>query len=349
MYRYIENLPPIAYRSAAWRMYTDGLAVGFLDLETTGLSRKKDAVILGGLIRVEGDGSQTMTQLLCDDRSEEATMLAEFWAQVRDCHILVTYNGDSFDLPFLKERLLRFSIASEEELPLFLSLDLYHVFRSYCPMSSLLSDLRQKTVEDALGLTVYRRDQIDGGESVRLFEEYALLNQQCSIEEAGPHPRKEQLRETILLHNRDDLLQLTRLMKLLDKVDLHRVMSRRGFPVRCGQTLFLVERIALNKKEWRIEAASRNLSQDMDVFMPACRLVHHASDHRLTVCISVMHLQGCIVADLEALPGDYSSLARYPSYESGYLILHDGKEVAYAPMNHCIQLFLSGLPLAEQL
>jgi len=336
MYRYEQTTSQPSYDTAAWRLYTRGLSVGFLDLETTGLSRRRDAVILGGLLRQNGDGSQTVTQLLCDHCGEEPAMLAEFWARVKDCHVLVTYNGDSFDLPFLKERLRRFAIASEEEMPPVLSFDLYRVFHRHCPMASLLPDLRQKTVEEALGLARERTDQIDGAQSVQLYRQYEMISN------GG---LRDQLRETILLHNRDDLFQLARLMKILDKVDLHRVMSRRGFPVRCGRGLILVDRIALNKKEWRIEGSTWNLSQDADVFTPDFRITHSAASRRLTVRISVMYLQSCIVADLEALPGDYSPLLRYPAYESGYLILHDGKETAFGSMNHCIKLLLSGLDL----
>ncbi len=337
MYRYEANVTQSPYSTAAWRQYSQGLSVGFLDLETTGLSRHRDAIILGGLLRMDGDGSQKILQLLCDHRDEEAAMLAEFWAQVRDCHILVTYNGDSFDLPMLRERLRRWNVVSPEEMPPVLSFDLYRIFHSYCPMASLLPNLRQKTVETALGLSQNRKDEIDGAESVRLFAQY-----ERQTDDSG----RKQLREILLLHNRDDLLQLSRLMKLLDKVDLHRIMSRRGFLVRCGEGRILVRRISFNKKEWRIEATTWNLPRDADIFAPTYCLVHNSASGRLEIRISVMCLQDCIVADLEALPGDYSSLSRYPAYESGYLILHDGRETACGCMNRCIQLLLSGLHLA---
>lgn len=337
MYQYQKTTSHPPYDTAAWRLYSRGLSTAYFDLETTGLSRRKDAIVIGGLLRQNDDGSQSLSQLLCEHSKKEADMLAQLWMQLKDCHILITYNGDSFDLPFLKEKLLRFGIVSENELPPILSLDLYRIFRRFCPIASLLTNLRQKTVEEALGLSQYRTDQIDGAQSASLYRKYeALLEGEL----------KNQLKEKILLHNKDDLFQLMRLMRLLDKVDLHRIMSLRGFPVLCGRGWICVSRIALNRKKWMIEGSTWGLFQDADVFSPGLRITHSASFRRLSIQISVMYLQGCTVVDLEALPGDYSPLMRYPSYESGYLILHDGKETAFGSMNHCIQLLLSGLELS---
>jgi len=336
MYRHEETLTMPIYTSAAWRFYTDGMTIGFLDLETTGLSHHRDRIILGGLLKVGPGYDPTnadvmLIQLLCDDPAEEKTMLLSFWEEMKQCQIIVTFNGDSFDLSFLKKRMLRYGILREEDTPLFLSIDLYRIFQNGCPMASLLPDLRQKTVEDALGLSEFRKDQIDGAESVTLYEQYTGQPEgDC----------RRELRNVILLHNRDDILQLTRLMKILDKVDLHLHLNRKGFLIICGNTVFKVDQMSLNRKEFSFEALTRNLDGDLDVFDPSCRLTHNSILKRLTVRISTMYLQECIIIDLEALPGDYSELQRHPGYESGYLILQQENQTDRLAIHHLIKVFL---------
>ncbi|MBQ8590301.1 MAG: ribonuclease H-like domain-containing protein [Firmicutes bacterium] len=343
MYRREETLTHPLYTSAAWRLYTEGLTVGFLDLETTGLSRRRDHIILGGLLRTASDLNRSDTkliQLLCDHPGEEKAMLTEFWNELKQCQVIVTYNGETFDLSFLKQRFFRYGIVSEEEMPLFLSVDLYRVFQNNCPMASLLSDLRQKTVEDALGLTDQRTDRIDGAESVTLYEQYAAINMSAAPSEKDSCTK---LGDLILLHNSDDIIQLTRLMKILDKVDFHTYMNRKGFLILSGDLRIKTDRISLTQKELCIEGDTWNLSRDLDIFTPSFRISHNSVLKRLTVRISLMYLQDCIIADLETLPGDYSSLMRYPGYESGYLILHQDHHLDRAATNHMIKVFLSGL------
>lgn len=336
MYRHEETLTMPIYTSAAWRFYTDGMTIGFLDLETTGLSHQRDHIILGGLLKVSpgyapSSAEVQLIQLLCDTPSEEKAMLQAFWDEMTKCQVIVTFNGDSFDLSILKKKLIRYGILSEEETPLFLSVDLYRLFQNGCPMASLLPDLRQKTVENALGLDDLRKDQIDGAESVTLYEQYAGQPEgDC----------REELRKVILLHNRDDILQLTRLMKILNKVDLHLHLNRKGFLVPVDDYIFKVDQISLNRKELIFEASTRNLNGDRDLFDPAFRLSHNNVLKRLKVQISMMYLQECIIADLEALPGDYSQLQRHSGYESGYLILHQDDQSDRFAINHLIKVFL---------
>lgn len=348
IYRTDETIALPGFYSAAWHMYSDGFRVGVLDLETTGLSRRHDSIVLGGLLLLQEQ--PRLVQLLCSSQSEEDEMLRAFWKLMRDCQILITYNGDSFDFPFLRERLRRWNITAY--MPPVLSLDLYQIFRTYCPMAQRLCDLRQTTVEDAFGLSALRTDEISGEESAQLFFRYQSLLAANSQIPGGPVLNSSQsdggqdafeaeaLRRRILLHNRDDLLQLSRLMRMLHKVDLHRIMSRRGFLIRCGQALLHIDAITLHKKEWRIEASTDGLPQDIDMFDAALRLTHQSCSHRLQLLVSVMYLQGCIICDLEALPGDFSPLRRYPDCESGYLILHDGRKAACAAMNHCLNILL---------
>ncbi len=75
--------------------------VAFLDLETTGLS--STPVFLIGLLHVGGQGPH-VHQLLARDYSEEEAALAAGLDLLSGAKVLVSFNGRSFDVPFLRDR-----------------------------------------------------------------------------------------------------------------------------------------------------------------------------------------------------------------------------------------------------
>ena len=68
-----------------------------------------------------------------------------------------------------------------------------------------------------MGLWQSRDDEISGAESVELYNVY----------EKNHDPA---LGEKILLHNSDDILQLSRLLPVIGKSDFHKAMAALGFP-----------------------------------------------------------------------------------------------------------------------
>lgn len=68
-----------------------------------------------------------------------------------------------------------------------------------------------------MGLWQSRDDEISGSESVELYNVY----------EKNHDPA---LGEKILLHNSDDILQLSRLLPVIGKSDFHKAMAALGFP-----------------------------------------------------------------------------------------------------------------------
>jgi len=73
----------------------------YLDIETCGLSSAP--VFLIGMLYLEGE-RMLIDQLLARDYEEEAPILEFFWANISRFDGIVTFNGKSFDLPFLKDR-----------------------------------------------------------------------------------------------------------------------------------------------------------------------------------------------------------------------------------------------------
>lgn len=120
----------------------------YLDIETTGLSRERDDVTVVGV--VDGDGAYRGYI-----RGRNLHLAA---ADLRVFDVLYTFNGETFDLPFLRR--LGFLLP-------------YHA--SHYDMRDVMRDLGyvggQKAIENRLG---FRRSSvgINGAGAVRLWRAY---------------------------------------------------------------------------------------------------------------------------------------------------------------------------------
>ena len=83
----------------------------FLDIECCGLSNSP--IFLVGLMTYSGNDFR-LWQLLARDYSEEAAMLSHMNRMLADYSALVTFNGKTFDLPFLLDRCSIHGIALRE-------------------------------------------------------------------------------------------------------------------------------------------------------------------------------------------------------------------------------------------
>ncbi len=111
----------------------------FFDLETTGLAGTP--VFLVGAMSWEDDGL-VIRQFLARDYAEEPGILSLFldWAATKK--LLVSFNGKSFDLPYVRVRAAATGIPFSLELPHF---DLLHVSRR--AWRDTLPDHRLQTLE----------------------------------------------------------------------------------------------------------------------------------------------------------------------------------------------------------
>ncbi|MBN1593168.1 MAG: ribonuclease H-like domain-containing protein [Candidatus Coatesbacteria bacterium] len=73
----------------------------YLDIETCGLSSVP--VFLVGVQQLVGE-RLVLEQYLARDYSEEKPMLEYFWGKMAEFEAVTTYNGKSFDVPFLRDR-----------------------------------------------------------------------------------------------------------------------------------------------------------------------------------------------------------------------------------------------------
>lgn len=175
----------------------------FFDIETTGLNALACYIYLIGCLSETPDGLR-FRQWFAENADEEPEIIRCFLESVESDTVLVHYNGNTFDIPFLKERVrhhrMPLSVPNKEE-----TLDLYrHLSRSQKLLG--LPNRKQPSLEKAVGYN--RTDPYDGGTLIAFYSEYVG---RCRFDKA----RAGELLAALLLHNRDDILGLSQLPALL--------------------------------------------------------------------------------------------------------------------------------------
>ena len=198
----------------------------FLDIETTGFSRLYCSIYLIGFVAYE-DGKFITRQYLAEDIREEGIMLRKVLDDLKAFRVVGTYNGDMFDIPFVRERAVRVRVFEAKDnrwLSEMTSLDLMRRYRPYRRLFGW-QNMKLKTVEASLGAA--RQDPFDGGQLIEVYEEY---------EKSGD----ERLEKTLLLHNYEDIVNLLSLLKI------ERLMQE----IRAGRPLSLTLREQTLSVEW---------------------------------------------------------------------------------------------------
>lgn len=172
----------------------------FFDIETTGFDKINDRVILISLGKFIAKDVFYIKQYFAEDLFSESEIIKEFLNDLNDNEQWCSYNGLAFDEPFLKSRIKINGLC--EKLPK-KHLDLYRKIRPYYKQLGL-SRCNLKTVEKYL--RIERQDKIDGGMSVELYNEY-LIN------------RSTELRNIIMLHNYEDVMNLPRILGLVFEIE----------------------------------------------------------------------------------------------------------------------------------
>lgn len=154
----------------------------YLDIETTGLSRNDEITVIG--VYLCNGAEASFVQLVGDEISEESLLEA-----LSGTGVIYTYNGSSFDLPFIRRRL---------------GVDLANTFGHHdlmhdCWKCRLMGGL--KAVERQLGISRNLPD-MDGYQAVRLWWRY--------VTDADDDALK-----MLLEYNREDVVHLKTLREKL--------------------------------------------------------------------------------------------------------------------------------------
>ena len=171
----------------------------FLDIETDGLSHKNKLVIIG-LIQYNKKGTAHLIQLFNDDYQSEREMLLELIQILRfhDTDYYVSFNGNSFDFPFLNARFRHYKI--DFQLSKAANIDLLRLSRQNQAHLGI-PDFKLKSVEKFVGIN--RTDTISGRDSILMYQAYI-------------EGKSEALKQAILLHNYDDLINMIPLLKITE-------------------------------------------------------------------------------------------------------------------------------------
>ena len=134
--------------------------IAFLDTETTGLAGGTGTVaFMVGLARPEGSGL-LIRQLLLTAFEGEPALLEALKDWLNNTHVLVSFNGKSFDAPLLSTRFRL--LGRVDPLPSLQHLDLLHLVRR--AFSDRWRDCRLQTAEKKL-LGFARVDDLPGSEA----------------------------------------------------------------------------------------------------------------------------------------------------------------------------------------
>jgi hypothetical protein len=184
-------------------------SVLFLDIETAGLSANTYVFLVGLMYWV--DGEFHVEQTFARDYTEEPGLLHHVRSTMERFNTVVTYNGASFDLPFIRTRMAVHRIPDVEPMD---SVDLLHasrrVFRPELPNCRLV------TVERHLR-GVEREDDIPSRFIPRAYHEFV-------------RSKDARIMRNVVYHNRMDVFTMAMILNHLreragDSADDRAVLS----------------------------------------------------------------------------------------------------------------------------
>jgi len=179
-----------------------------LDIETTGFSRINASIILIGLL-IKTENKLVTKQIFSETLKEEKLILKKL-VEILDSmshYFFITYNGHSFDLPFINAKLRQHRI--DYQLNLNNNFDLYRLIRRN---KNCLNLKRHNLKSIEKFLKIKRQDTISGKESIQLYYDYLEV-------------KNKTLLEKILLHNFEDIKYLLPLLKILDYFSYNQIMT----------------------------------------------------------------------------------------------------------------------------
>lgn len=188
--RWFQRSHPLALLSSGFHSAEDFVLI---DIETLGMFQRP--IILLGLARVHGDGIR-VEQFLLRRIDEEPAALAGLLDHLGGRRAFVTFNGRTFDVPYIRERLAYYGIRASLEGPHF---DVLHFSRR--AWRDCVPDCKLTTLERCF-LGIEREDDVPSAMVPEFYESY--------MRTGNPGPLVP-----IVEHNRRDLLTLASLFSKL--------------------------------------------------------------------------------------------------------------------------------------
>lgn len=168
----------------------------FVDIETTGLSPKNSDIYLIGVAYYDRHNWH-ICQFFAENSSQEEEVLKAFSTFISSFKIAIHFNGDRFDIPFIRNKLEKYGL--EDPFEKMSSLDIYKEIKDYKRQLGLM-DCKQKTIELYLG--IMREDKYDGGKLIPIYKKYT-------------ESKDSDLLKLLMLHNFEDVKGMFELLPML--------------------------------------------------------------------------------------------------------------------------------------
>lgn len=193
----------------------------FFDIETTGFAAETTYLYLIGCI-YQKDASFQMIQWFSEDIREEQKLISLFFEFLKNYEVLIHYNGDGFDIPYLLKKCALYRLKYD-----FAHMKSIDIYKKIAPVKKLfkLRNYKQKSIEAFLN--IHREDTFDGGDLIQVYQSYlgkkrieTLKKSRKSENKGAAVTESAELLKQLLLHNEDDLKGLVGICPILHYTDL---------------------------------------------------------------------------------------------------------------------------------
>lgn len=171
------------------------------DIETTGFSRKYAIIYMIGCILKTKSGYKYYN-IFASDPSKEPELIQYFFTLLKDVDLVIHYNGDRFDIPFLLSRAEKHGM--KDQISHIKSIDIYNLLRPFRKNLGF-PDLKLDTIQAELGYK--RKDIYSGGDLIPIYKNYTKK----------PY---EPYYDLLLLHNTEDVVGMLSLLPIIDTTNL---------------------------------------------------------------------------------------------------------------------------------
>ena len=154
-------------------------ALAFVDIEATGFT-PGTPLFLVGLILVEG-GKLRVRQLLARDYTEEGALLFYLWKALQNIDTVVSFNGKSYDLPYIRDRMVYYGYTMKEGIA---HIDLLHEGRRR--YKDRLVNCKLQTLERAI-CGRGRTEDIPGAEIPEAYHNFVRTNNATDMRDIIHH------------------------------------------------------------------------------------------------------------------------------------------------------------------
>lgn len=226
-----------------------------LDIETTGVSRIHSKVVVVGLL----DHLGNFSQFAIENEDEEAQLLEEIFPYLNNKNI-ITFNGQNFDIPFLKERYKFFGMKSFEESSQF---DIYRFLIS----NRLITDFEKFALQE-----IEKIKDLERNENFEVQDDILFYKKIIDMDISK-----------IMIHNKYDVINTESILSIVNEIN-----QRKTFQLIYKENSHssIIENINLDKNILEISSSLKNI--DIPYRFEDGKYYLDWSNDRLTVRLNVM-------------------------------------------------------------